>query len=140
MSKVTIIGGGVSGLAAGIYAQMSGLESEIFEGHTVIGGQCTSWKRKGFHIDNCVHWMTGTSPEKEIHQVWKDVGVIGEGCKMIEHEYFMQVDFDGIKGHAWRDLNKMESELLSIAPEDKELIHDLIKAIRNFRCIELPAL
>ena len=140
MSKVTIIGGGVSGLAAGIYAQMSGLESEIFEGHTVIGGQCTSWKRKGFHIDNCVHWMTGTSPEKEIYEVWKDVGVIGEGCKMIEHEYFMQVDFDGIKGHAWRDLNKMESELLSIAPDDKELIHSLIKAIRNFQCIELPAL
>ena len=140
MSKVTIIGGGVSGLAAGIYAQMSGLESEIFEGHSVIGGQCTSWKRKGFHIDNCVHWMTGTSPKKEIYQVWKDVGVIGEGCKMIEHEYFMQVDFDGVKGHAWRDLNKMEAELLSIAPDDKELIHSLIKAIRNFQCIELPAL
>lgn len=139
-TKLTIIGGGVSGLAAGIYAQMSGLESEIFEGHSVIGGQCTSWKRRGFHIDNCVHWMTGTSPNKEIYQVWKDVGVIGDGCPMIAHEYFLQVDIDGVKGHAWRDLDRMEAELLTIAPEDKKVIHDLIKAIRNFRNIELPAL
>ncbi len=140
MSKVTIIGGGVSGLAAGIYAQLSGLESEIFESHTVIGGQCTSWKRKGFHIDNCVHWMTGTSPKKEIYQVWEDVGVVGDGCKMISHDYFLQVDIDGIKGHAWRDLDKMEAELLSVAPEDKKVIHKLIKAIRDFQNIELPAL
>jgi phytoene dehydrogenase-like protein len=140
MSKVTIIGGGVSGLAAGIYAQLSGLESEIFEGHSVIGGQCTSWTRKGFHIDNCVHWMTGTSPKKEIYEVWKDVGVIGDGCEMIKHDYFLQVDIDGVKGHAWRDLNKMEAELLLLAPEDKHVIRSLIKAIRQFQTIELPAL
>ncbi|MBR6279480.1 MAG: NAD(P)/FAD-dependent oxidoreductase, partial [Bacteroidales bacterium] len=47
MSELAIIGGGISGLCAGIYAQLSGLQSEIFEGHSVVGGQCTSWTRKG---------------------------------------------------------------------------------------------
>ncbi len=140
MTKVSIIGGGVSGLAAGIYAQLSGMESVIYEGHTVIGGQCTSWKRKGFHIDNCVHWMTGTSPSKEIYQVWEDVGVIGEGCPMIKHDYFLQVDFDGVKGHAYRDLAKMEEELCRISPEDTAEVRSLVKAIRNFQAIELPSL
>ncbi len=140
MSELAIIGGGISGLCAGIYAQLSGIESEIFEGHSVVGGQCTSWKRKGFHIDNCVHWMTGTSPEKEIYQVWKDVGVLGEGQKIVSHDYFLQVDIDGVKGHVWRDLNKMQAELLSIAPEDEIEIKRLIKAIKNFQGIELPAL
>jgi len=140
MTKVSIIGGGVSGLAAGIYAQLSGMESVVYEGHTVIGGQCTSWKRKGYHIDNCVHWMTGTSPDKEIYQVWQDVGVVGEGCPMIKHDYFLQADFDGVKVHAYRDLDKMEAELLAISPEDEKEIKSMVKAIRNFQTIELPAL
>lgn len=140
MSDLAIIGGGVSGLCAGIYAQLSGLQSEIFEGHTVVGGQCTSWKRHGYHIDNCVHWMTGTSPSKEIYQVWEDVGVVGKDCPMIKHDYFLQVDIDGVKGHAWRDLNKMEAELLSIAPEDADMIKELVGSIRKFQAIELPAL
>lgn len=140
MTKVSIIGGGVSGLAAGIYAQLSGMESEIFEGHTVIGGQCTSWRRRGYHIDNCVHWMTGTSPDKEIYQVWQDVGVVGDNCPMIKHDYFLQVDIDGVKAHAWRDLNKMEAELLRIAPDDAQEVKALVKAIRDFQNIELPSL
>lgn len=87
MASLAIIGGGVSGLAAGIYAQLSGIDSEIFESHTIVGGQCTAWKRKGFHIDNCVHWMIGTKQETETYQVWKDVGVLGEGKKILRHDY-----------------------------------------------------
>ncbi|MBO7597712.1 MAG: NAD(P)/FAD-dependent oxidoreductase [Bacteroidales bacterium] len=141
MAKLAIIGGGISGLAAGIYAQMNGIESEIFESHSVVGGQCTSWKRKGFHIDNCVHWMTGTSPKKEIYKVWQEVGVIQNPEKdIIRHDYFLQVDIDGVKAHVWRDLNKMRQELLSIAPEDRKEINTFIKLIKKFQAIELPSL
>ena len=141
MAKIAIIGGGISGLSAGIYAQINGLESEVFEAHTVVGGQCTSWKRKGFHIDNCVHWMTGTSPKKEIYKVWQEVGVIQDPEKdIIRHDYFLQVDIDGVKAHVWRDLDKMQKELLSIAPEDTKEIKNFIKLIRKFQAIELPSL
>ena len=140
MAKLAIIGGGISGLAAGIYAQLNGIESEIFESHTVVGGQCTSWKRKGYHIDNCVHWMTGTSPQKEIYKVWQEVGVIQDPDKdIIRHDYFLQVDINGVKAHVWRDLEKMRQELLSIAPEDKKEINNLIKLIKKFQAIELPS-
>lgn len=140
MAKLAIIGGGISGLAAGIYAQLNGIESEIFESHTVVGGQCTSWKRKGYHIDNCVHWMTGTSPKKEIYKVWQEVGVIQDPNKdIIRHDYFLQVDIDGVKAHVWRDLEKMRQELLSIAPEDTKEINIFIKLIKKFQAIELPS-
>ncbi|MCQ2975106.1 MAG: NAD(P)/FAD-dependent oxidoreductase [Bacteroidales bacterium] len=140
MSELAIIGGGVSGLAAGIYAQMSGLESEIFESHTVVGGQCTSWTRKGFHIDNCVHWMTGTSPKKEIYKVWQEVGVITKEEDILRHDYFLQVDIDGVKAHVWRNLDKMKQELLSVAPEDEKEIKKFIKLIKTFQAIELPSM
>ena len=56
--KIAIIGGGVAGLTAGIYAQKNGFESEIHERHTIVGGQCTGWYRKHFLLDNCAHWLT----------------------------------------------------------------------------------
>lgn len=140
MAKVIIIGGGVSGMAAGIYAQMSGLESEIYESHTIVGGQCTGWQRKGYHIDNCVHWLTGTKPGTEIYQVWNDVGVLEKEEDVIRHEYFLRVDVDGKYGYVWRDVDKLEKELLSIAPEDKKEIKSFIKVIKKVQTIQLPSL
>lgn len=55
MKKVVIIGGGVSGLSAGIYAQQKGYQTEIYEKNQMLGGECTGWNRQGYHIDNCIH-------------------------------------------------------------------------------------
>ena len=57
--KVAIIGGGVAGLTAGIYLQKDGFNVEIFEKCGVVGGNLTGWKRNGYQIDNCIHWLTG---------------------------------------------------------------------------------
>ena len=62
MSKIVIIGGGVAGLTAGICARLNGYDAVIFEKHRIAGGNLTGWDRGGFHIDNCVHWLTGTNP------------------------------------------------------------------------------
>jgi len=45
MKKVIIIGGGISGLSAGIYAQKAGFQSIIYEKHHISGGECTEWDR-----------------------------------------------------------------------------------------------
>ena len=58
--KIIIIGGGIAGLTAGIYAQKHGFISEIYEKNPIAGGLCMSWKRKGFLIDGCIHWLTRT--------------------------------------------------------------------------------
>jgi phytoene dehydrogenase-like protein len=55
MKKAVIIGGGISGMTAGILLQKAGFETEIYEKNSVPGGQCTGWKREGYTIDNCVH-------------------------------------------------------------------------------------
>ena len=38
--KVIIIGGGIAGLSAGIYALMEGFDAEIFEKNALAGGEC----------------------------------------------------------------------------------------------------
>ena len=62
MKKVVIIGGGIAGMTAGILLQKAGFTTEIYEKNAVPGGQCTGWKREGYFIDNCIHWLTGTRP------------------------------------------------------------------------------
>ena len=63
MSKrVLIIGGGISGLTAGVYAAKAGYETHLYEQQAYVGGECTGWDRGGYHIDNCIHWMNGTAP------------------------------------------------------------------------------
>ncbi|SDB66777.1 FAD-dependent oxidoreductase [Butyrivibrio sp. INlla16] len=69
--KVVIIGGGIAGLSAGIYARLAGFEAEIYEKNSTPGGECTGWNREGFHIDNCIHWLTGTKKGTELYGVYK---------------------------------------------------------------------
>lgn len=46
--RIIIVGAGIAGLSAGIYARRNGYEATIYESHYLPGGLCTSWKRKGF--------------------------------------------------------------------------------------------
>ncbi|MBQ7464784.1 MAG: NAD(P)/FAD-dependent oxidoreductase, partial [Lachnospiraceae bacterium] len=76
--KIVIIGGGIGGLSAGIYAQKAGFEAQIYEKNDVAGGECMGWNRNGCHIDNCIHWLTGTKQGTSLWEVWKTVGAIDE--------------------------------------------------------------
>jgi phytoene dehydrogenase-like protein len=64
-NKLIIIGAGIAGLATGCYARMNGYDVEIFEMHTQPGGMCTSWMRKGYTFDYCIHNLSGTAPESD---------------------------------------------------------------------------
>ena len=136
--RLIIIGGGISGLAAGVYGQLSGFETLLLEKHHIVGGQCTGWERNGFHIDNCIHWMTGSNPDKCLYKIWKRVGALGPDVEMIKNESLIRVDDkDGKHYHVWRDLSKMRDEMLSLAPEDKEVIEEFIDAVDRYRDVEI---
>ena len=71
MKSIIIIGGGVSGLSAGIFGLLNGYNVTICEKHSILGGNLTGWNRNGYHIDNCIHWLTGTKKGTELYDVWK---------------------------------------------------------------------
>lgn len=68
MTKVVIIGGGISGLSAEIHASQVGYKTEIFEKNATAGGLCSGWDRQGYHIDNCIHYLTGCKPTDELYE------------------------------------------------------------------------
>lgn len=137
MKKVIIIGAGVSGLTAGIYGQKMGLETEIYEMHSIPGGECTGWSRKGYHFDNCIHWLTGTKEGSELNDLWKEIGALDK-VRVIEKDYIINVNKDNKSLFLYTNLDMLRNELNSISPGDKEAIDEFIKEIKAFETISIP--
>lgn len=136
--KVIIIGAGISGLSAGAYLQMNGFDTEIFESHTIPGGLCTSWERKGYMIDGCIHWLVGSKPGIGLYDAWNEL-VDMKALTIYDHEVFYRFeDENGNFINFYNDIDLLEQELLTKAPEDQELISDYVHAARKFLRMELP--
>ena len=132
MNKIIIIGAGISGLTAGIYAQKCGFESVIYEKNSNVGGLCTSWNRDEFCIDGSIQWLCGTKPNTSLNNLWNAVGAF-EKTKILHPEDFYSVDYKGQKITLWRDLNRFYNEALEIAPEDSEEIEKFVKYVEKLK-------
>lgn len=138
MEKVVIIGGGIAGLTAGIYLQKAGYDTEIYEKNAVPGGQCTGWKRDGYFIDNCIHWLTGTREGSGLNELWKEIGALGDGVKLHKKDMFFSSELDGERITFWRDIERTRSELLALSPEDAAEIHKLMDYTKLAECMTVP--
>jgi phytoene dehydrogenase-like protein len=130
--SIIIIGAGIAGLSTGVYAQMNGFNSRIYEMHTLPGGLMTAWKRKGYTIDGCIHWLTGSSPLYADHyQRWLDVGLI-QDRELFNPEVFLRVEnAEGKVFNLYTDVDKLEKHMLELAPEDGKVIRSLCSTIRK---------
>jgi len=129
--KVVIIGGGVAGLSAGIYSAMNGFDTEILEMHSVAGGQCTAWDRKGYRFDYCLHWLVGTS-KGAFHDIWKETNVLNSETVVIDHEIHSQIiDRQGNPFTIYANIDRWEKYLLEMAPEDEKSIRLMCNDMRK---------
>lgn len=138
-NSIIIIGAGFAGLSAGIYAQMNGYRTQIFEMHDKPGGLCTSWKRKGYIIDGCIHWFVGSSPESSMHDYWEEVGVTQGRDFIYMDEYMHFESSDGRVLTFYTDIDKLEKHLLEFSPQDAGKIGEFINAIRICLAFDLPS-
>ena len=139
MKKIIIIGGGIGGLSAGIYALKAGYEAEIYEKNPVAGGECMGWNRKGHHIDNCIHWLTGTDSKTSLWQVWNTMGAIDKNTPYADTEKFYSSRYKGVEATLWNDLDRTEKELIAISPEDEAEIKKFIEYTRYAESCVIPA-
>lgn len=137
--RVVIIGGGIAGLSAGIYALKAGYEATIYEKNAIPGGECIGWNRKGYHIDNCIHWLTGTRKGTELYDVWKTVGALSDDMEYAKIDSFYTSTYEGKSATLWNDLERTERELIEAAPEDEEEIHKFIEYVEYSKQCLFPA-
>ena len=136
--KVIVIGGGVAGLSAGIYAQKCGFEATILESHSIAGGNCTSWKRKGYLFEGGMHWLSGSDPREQFNIMWRHVGALDDSVAIRTAEPFMEYDHDGTPIRFYRDVEKTERHMLELAPADAKEIKKLCANIRKVKNLSMP--
>ncbi len=129
-NSIIIIGAGFAGLSAGIYARMNGYQTTIYEMHDLPGGLCTAWKREGYTIDGCIHWLVGSSPQSGMHRYWQEVGIAQDREFVYMDEYGRFECADGRTLVLYCNVDRLEKHLLEFAPQDAEPIGELIQGIR----------
>ena len=128
MADILIIGGGVSGLSAGIFSLLAGHSVTICEKNAFAGGNLTAWERDGCRIDNCIHWLSGTNPASPTYKLWHELGVLDLPIRYGESLY--TCEYDGQRLSLGNDLHRLEAELLALSPEDEKEIRSLIEAVK----------
>jgi len=57
--EVIIVGAGIGGLTCGVLLAKNGYKVKVLEQHYLVGGYCTSFKRRGFTFDGGVESISG---------------------------------------------------------------------------------
>ena len=136
--SIIIIGGGLAGLSAGCYGQMNDYRTSIFEMHDKAGGVCTGWQRKGYTIDGAMNWLLGTKPGTSYYKFWEELGA-AQQWQIFNHDQFISIeDENGKVFPMYTDIDRLERQMIELAPEDDAAIREYIKAIRDSTRFDLP--
>ena len=140
MKKVIIIGAGLAGLTAGIYARQSGFDVTIYESHTIPGGASTSWRRKGYYFEGGLHWLTGSSPKTQLNKLWREVGAIDDTVEIRNRDPFFIYEQDGKRACLYRDVEALRAHLTELSPEDRREINKLCSDVKKLTSVQMPAM
>ncbi|MBN1980636.1 MAG: NAD(P)/FAD-dependent oxidoreductase [Chitinivibrionales bacterium] len=116
--KLLIIGAGIGGLSAGIYALKNGYDVDIFEMHNRPGGLCTTWQRHHYLFDGCIHFLLGTVPASSLHQFWQELGAT-QSFRISSHDIYLHVENrSGESFRIYKNSNLLLDHIRSIAGGD----------------------
>lgn len=127
--SVVIVGGGVAGLSAGICALLAGYDCTILEKNKFVGGCLSGWDRQNYHIDNCMHWLTGTRKDTSLYRLWEKLGVLSEEVPLRQGECFFAVEGEGRRLSFLKDTEKTKRDMLALSPADTAEIEKFFAAL-----------
>lgn len=124
--NIIIVGAGIAGLSAGCYACMNGFKASIFEKHSIPGGLCTAWKRKGYTWDISMHLVTN-SRKGPFHPMWEELGVTN--VPFHYHQQHMRIESRDKTLTVGTDKDELQKAMLAISRADKKRISKFVNLI-----------
>ena len=140
MRKIIIVGAGLAGLTAGIYARQSGFAVTIYESHGIPGGASTSWRRKGYYFEGGLHWLTGSSPKTQLYKLWHEVHALDDSVAVYNRDPFFTYEMDGKKACLYRDIDTLMRNWIELSPEDEKEIRTLCKDVEKIAKMQMPVM
>lgn len=138
MKNVIIVGAGIAGLTAGVYARQSGFNTTIYEAHSIPGGASTSWRRKGYLFEGGMHWLTGSSDKKSLNKLWHETGALNDSTPIFIRDPFLIYEYGGKSVCLYRNIEKLETHLLELSPEDSDEIKRLCIDLKKLSKLDMP--
>lgn len=133
-----VIGGGIAGLCAAVYARRCGYEVELLEQHDSPGGLATSWTRGGYTFETCLHWLLGSSPTSPMYRQWSELFEIGR-LRFIYPEEFIRIETSaGERLSIYTNPERMQDALMQRSPQDAEAIRDFAHTVRELARLPIP--
>ena len=133
---IAVIGGGISGLSAGIYAQMNGYNSSIYELHNALGGVAATWRRKDYLIDGGIHFLSMNNPDLRIYRLYQEVGIENVDYREMEmYARFLDIK-TGRSIDVTSDLDALDATLRGMFPQDEEIVSDIIRATKSISKVD----
>jgi phytoene dehydrogenase-like protein len=85
-----------------------------------------------------MNWLVGTNPKNSFYKFWQELGAASH-WRIYNHDlYFVYEDKDGKALNVYCDADRFEQYLLELAPEDKDVIREFSKGIRDFSRTDMP--
>ena len=126
-TSVVIVGAGIAGFSTGCYARMNGYKTDIFEMHSIPGGLCTAWKRKGYKFDISMHMLIG-SKGGPLRKMWQELGVIKDQT-FFYHDELRRIESGEKSLSICTDPRRLEEQMLALSPADTELTKELVRLL-----------
>ena len=137
--KVVIVGGGLAGLSAGVYAAANGYRTTVLERHNQPGGVCTAWSRQGFTFDGAIHWLLGARPGSSIHTTYRETGALDHVELVPVDELTTLTDAaSGAELVVSRDLDRLAADVRALSPADAPLVDTLVVLANKLKGFDLP--
>ncbi|MGB8259880.1 MAG: NAD(P)/FAD-dependent oxidoreductase [Terracidiphilus sp.] len=136
--KIVIVGGGIAGLCAAVYALKCGYQAEVLEMHDMAGGLAMSWRRGAYTFETCLHWFMGSNPASSMHSQWREVFDI-DRLTFVDNDEFVRIETEaGETLSIFTDVDRLEAGMLRRAPQDAAQIRRFTAAIRRLRTFRMP--
>jgi phytoene dehydrogenase-like protein len=138
VKKVVVVGGGIAGLCAAVYAQRCGYLAEVLEMHDMAGGLATSWRRGHYTFETCLHWLYGSNPKGPMHSQWLEVCDLDKLAFVNQEELGRVEKENGDSLAIYTNVDRLETELLMRAPQEAPAIRGFASALRRFGKFKIP--
>lgn len=123
---VVVIGAGIAGLVCASFLAQSGKKVLIIEQHSIPGGYCTSFKRKGFNFDAAVHHIGGCGKWGNVGRCLKTLGIEIDFYALDPMDHLI---FPGFTIEIPADLDDYISSLQKRYPQEKDTIGKFFREI-----------
>lgn len=138
MQRCLVIGGGVTGLTAGVYAAANGYETTILERHTEPGGVCAAWERGPYTYDLCLHWLLGTRLGDRMRTLYEEIGALDQVELYPITTLTRLVDEPtGTELVVTPDLQRLVDDVARRSPADAAHVQALVDAARTVADVDL---